>query len=69
MAEIELSILSRQCLNCRIPNQDTLRREVKALEEERNACKSAMEWRFTTGDARIKLKKLYPVLPESACTG
>lgn len=69
MAEIELSILSRQCLNCRIPDQDTLRREVEAWEAERNACKSAMEWRFTTENARIKLKKLYPVLPEPACTG
>ena len=69
MAEIELSILSRQCFSCRIPNQDTLRREVKAWEEKRNACKPAMEWRFTTEDARIKLKKLYPMLPESADTG
>ena len=38
-------------------------------EYEHNACKSAMEWRFTTKDARIKLKKLYPELPESTCTG
>lgn len=51
MAEIELSVLSRQCLSRRIPDQDTLRNEVKAWEDERNACKSAMKWRFTTEDA------------------
>ena len=64
MAEIELSILSRQCLNRRIPDQQTLRREVEAWEGKRNECKATMDWRFTTDDARIKLKRLYPVLPE-----
>ena len=64
MAEIELSILSRQCLNRRIPDKETLCREVQAWEKTRNECKAAMEWRFTTEDARIKLKKLYPTLPE-----
>ena len=64
MAEIELSILSRQCLNRRIPDQETLRREVEAWECKRNECKATMDWRFTTEDARIKLKRLYPVLPE-----
>lgn len=64
MAEIELSILSRQCLNRRIPDQETLRREVAAWEVQRNDCKTTMDWRFTTEDARIKLKRLYPVLPE-----
>lgn len=68
MAEIELSILSRQCLDRRIPDQETLRREVKAWEDERNACGTSMEWRFTTEDARIKLKKLYPTLPEQPQT-
>jgi hypothetical protein len=64
MAEIELSILSRQCLDRRIPTQDILRREVKAWEEKRNARKVTTQWRFTTEDARIKLKRLYPKMPE-----
>ena len=64
MAEIELSILSRQCLDRRIPDQETLRKEVKAWEDQRNNSNSTMEWRFKTEDARIKLKKLYPTLPE-----
>ena len=64
MAEIELSILSRQCLDRRIPDQDTLRKEVKAWEDKRNKCKATMNWRFTTEDARIKLKRLYPKVPE-----
>jgi hypothetical protein len=62
MAEIELSVFARQCLNRRIPDQDTLRHEVAALEAERNRSPSAVNWRFTTADARIKLKKLYPVI-------
>lgn len=62
MAEIELSVFARQCLNRRIPDQDTLRHEVAALEAERNRSASAVNWRFTTADARIKLKKLYPVI-------
>ena len=62
MAEIELSILSRQCLNRRIPDQDTLRSEVLAWESQRNNIDSGMEWRFTTEDARIKLAKLYPTI-------
>ena len=62
MAEIELSVFARQCLNRRIPDQDTLRHEVAALEAERNRTPSAINWRFTTADARIKLKKLYPVI-------
>ena len=62
MAEIELSVFARQCLNRRIPDQDTLRHEVAALEAERNGSPSAVNWRFTTADARIKLRKLYPVI-------
>ncbi len=62
MAEIELSILSRQCLNRRIPDQPTLRKEATAWANRRNACGATVEWRFTTADARIKLKKLYPGL-------
>ena len=64
MAEIELSILSRQCLNRRISDQETLRHEVEIWAGKRNECKAKMNWQFTTEDARIKLKRLYPVLPE-----
>ena len=64
MAETELSVLSRQCLSRRIPDQQTLRREVAAWEAERNAKGSTVDWRFTTEDARIKLKRLYPSLIE-----
>jgi hypothetical protein len=65
MAEIELSVLSRQCLDRRIPDQETLRQEVRAWVNERNASEATIEWRFTTTDARVKLKKLYPVLNSS----
>ena len=60
MAEIELSVLQRQCLNRRIPDQPTLKRFVKAWEAPRNRRSAKMDWRFTTRDARIKLKRLYP---------
>ena len=62
MAEIELSILSRQCLSRRIPKKDTLKKEVKAWHTGRNHSEATMNWRFTTKDARIKLKRLYPSL-------
>jgi hypothetical protein len=62
MAEIELSVLSRQCLDRRIPDHDTLVREVAAWEVARNARQCTIDWRFTTADARIKLKRLYPSL-------
>ena len=64
MAEIELSALSRQCLDRRIPDQPTLRSEVAAWEAERNALHATVQWRFTTADARIKLKRLYPSLQD-----
>jgi len=60
MAEIELSVLSRQCLDRRIPDQETLTTEVAAWEADRNAMQATVDWRFTTEDARIKLKRLYP---------
>ena len=60
MAEIELSVLARQCLDRRLPDRETLAREVAAWEADRNAAASAVDWRFTTSDARIKLKRLYP---------
>jgi hypothetical protein len=62
MAEIELSILSRQCLDRRLPDPEILIREIAAWQEKRNAGARPMDWRFTTEDARIKLKKLYPTL-------
>ncbi len=61
IAEIELSALSRQCLDRRLPDQATLSAEVAAWVAERNAATVAVDWRFTTADARIKLKHLYPV--------
>ncbi|MBE9247073.1 IS630 family transposase, partial [Microcystis aeruginosa LEGE 00239] len=60
MAEIELSVLNRQCLDRRIPDMDSLKQEIKAWEENRNEKSNSVDWRFTTADARIKLKKLYP---------
>ena len=60
MAEIELGILGRQCLDRRIDSAETLTREVAAWEEQRNASKAKVNWRFNTDDARIRLKKLYP---------
>ena len=60
MAEIELSVLARQCLDQRIPDRETLAEEVNAWEAERNAAESSIAWRFTSADARIKLKHLYP---------
>ncbi|MFM2028477.1 MAG: hypothetical protein RLZZ339_3194 [Cyanobacteriota bacterium] len=60
MAEIELSVLNRQCLNRRIPDRDALKLEITAWEEERNQKSSSVNWRFTTADSRIKLKRLYP---------
>ena len=62
MAEIELRILSRQCMDRRIPDQEMLKTEISAWQEKRNAIARPMEWRFTTEDARIKLKKLYLTL-------
>lgn len=60
IAEIELSVLSRQCLDQRIPDQEALAKEVAAWKQERDAKASKVDWRFTTEDARIKLKRLYP---------
>jgi transposase len=60
MAEIELSVLSRQCLDRRLPDALTLTQEVAAWEQARNASARPVDWRFTTPDARIKLKPLYP---------
>ena len=62
MAEIELAVLARQCLDRRIGTREELEREVAAWEEERNERGVEIQWRFTTADARIKLRRLYPVL-------
>jgi hypothetical protein len=64
MAEIELSVLGRQCLDRRLPDIETLTTEVVAWEQSRNTAEVTVNWHFTTEDARIKLKKLYPsILP------
>jgi hypothetical protein len=60
MAEIELGILGRQCLSRRIDNVESLRREVKAWNVTRNAAGTKVNWQFTTTNARVKLRRLYP---------
>ncbi len=60
MAEIELNVLNSQCLNRRIDNIETIKEETKAWQEYRNNKDSKINWRFTTSDSRIKLKRLYP---------
>ena len=60
IAEIELSVLTRQCLCRRIPDIETLRRETKAWEKRRNSEVKQVDWQWTTEDARIRLKRLYP---------
>jgi hypothetical protein len=62
MAEIEMSVLGRQCVHRRIGDPQTLRREVEAWERDRNARTAKVNWRFTTANARIKLHRLYPSL-------
>ena len=60
IAEIELSVFSRQCLSRRIPDIQTLRSETEAWQKHRNQNAGRVDWQFTTDDARIKLKRLYP---------
>ena len=60
MAEIEIGVLRRQCLDRRIADRETLRGEVNAWQEQRNKNGNTVNWRFTTEDARIRLKSLYP---------
>jgi hypothetical protein len=60
MAEIELSVLSNQCLDRRLPNSETVRYEVSAWQARRNAERATIHWRFTAEDARAKLTRLYP---------
>lgn len=61
IAECELSVLRRQCLMRRIPDRATLTREVTAWQDNRNHRQTGVSWHFTTPDARIKLRRLYPV--------
>ncbi len=60
MVEIEFSVLSRQCLNRRIGEMETMEKEVKAWERERNRQRATVNWRFTNQEARVKLGILYP---------
>jgi hypothetical protein len=62
ITKIELSILSRHCLDRRIPSQETLKMEIAAWQEKRNAISRPILWRLTNEDAWVKLKKLYPSL-------
>ena len=62
MAEIELSVLARQCLDRRIPDAGALKREVAAWELRRNAAVVKADWQLTTADARVRLNKLYPTI-------
>jgi hypothetical protein len=65
MAELELSVLARQCLDRRIPDLETLRAEVAAWQADRNATAVRVDWQLTTADARVKLKRLYPLLEQA----
>ena len=68
MAETELSVLSRQCLSRRISDADTLPENIAVWEHKRNTVKTTIDWQFTTDDARIKLRRLYPVLRQDSLT-
>ena len=61
MAEIEIGVLNRQCLNYRIYDAATLRSEVAAWQQRRDKRDRSIDWQFTTDDARIKLRQLYPI--------
>jgi hypothetical protein len=62
MAEIEIGILNRQCLDRRIPDIETVRKEVSTWVRERNRESRKVNWQFTTQEARIKLRQLYPII-------
>src|SRR5262249_1276352 len=68
LAESELAVLSSQCLDRRIPNAQVLTREVDAWQKKRNTHNAKADWHFTTADARIKLKSLYPAIEKSRAT-
>ena len=60
MAEIQLSVFSKQCLRRRIGDEDTLRRQIQTLEHERNEAGATINWLFRSQDARVKLNRIYP---------
>jgi hypothetical protein len=60
MAEIEIGVMSRQCLARRIPALETMKKEAAAWVRNRNAARRTVHWQFTTSDARLKLQRLYP---------
>jgi hypothetical protein len=64
-AELEFSGVNRQCVDRRIPDEATLIRELQAYEERRNAAKAKIPWRFTSEQARVKLQRLYPTIPQN----
>ena len=64
VAEIELCILGRQCLSRRIDNIEELRQQAKTWQNNRNEAEAKVNWQFTTADARIKLRRLYPSIDE-----
>jgi hypothetical protein len=64
MAEIELNVLMRQCLNRRIDNIETMKEEVNAWQEDRNNKEATINWQFTNDKARLKLKRLYPTISD-----
>ena len=64
MAEIEFSALKRQCLDCRVPNQETLKQKIAEWEQHRNEKMIKANWQFKTEDARVKLRKLYPSIKD-----
>jgi hypothetical protein len=64
-AELEFSVVNRQCLDRRLPDETTLIRELQAYEERRNAAKAKLTWRFTSEQARVKLQRLYPSIPQN----
>ncbi|MGH8525676.1 MAG: transposase, partial [Gammaproteobacteria bacterium] len=64
MAEIEFSVLARECLDRRIPSAEVLEHQIAAYKQERNRTKATINWRFTNQDARTKLKRLYPSIED-----
>ena len=54
--------MARQALSCRIPNREAMERRTMAWQERRNAAEATVDWQFTTNEARIKLKRLYPII-------
>lgn len=68
IAECELSVLRRQCLTRRLPDLETVQSEVAAWERARNNAQARIDWRFTTDDARVKLRRLYPVIKVQVST-